>query len=117
VIKIIIIFFTLVTNVVAQLILRKGMMNINVNVVSLSKVLEIVSSKYIWGGLSLYGLSFTLYLYILSKYEVSRIYPIIMSAGFILLLFFSVTFLNETFSLKKAIGIILIIAGIFIVAQ
>tara|TARA_Y100000310_G_scaffold233117_1_gene235963 strand:- start:90 stop:368 length:279 start_codon:yes stop_codon:yes gene_type:complete len=92
-------------------------MNINIHVISLSKVLEIISSLYVWFGLLLYGISFILYLYLLSIFEVSQIYPIIMSAGFILLLFFSVMFLNETFSLKKAIGIILIIAGIFIVAQ
>ena len=115
--KSIIVLLTLMTNILAQLSLRKGMMNININFISFSKVFEIASSLYIWYGLLFYGISFILYLYVLSKFEVSQIYPIIMSAGFILLLIFSVMFLNETFTLKKIIGTLIIIAGIFIIAK
>ncbi|MBC8488134.1 MAG: 4-amino-4-deoxy-L-arabinose transferase [Bacteroidetes bacterium] len=97
------------TNILAQLSLRKGMMKININFISFSKVFEIASSLYIWSGLLFYGISFILYLYVLSKFEVSQIYPIIMSAGFILLLIFSVMFLNETFTLTKIIGIFAIL--------
>ena len=114
--KIIIISCTLLTNVAAQLSLRKGMMNIQINEISFQKVVEIVSSMYVWAGLFFYAISFALYLYILSKFEVSYIYPIIMSAGFVLLLTFSVLFLNEAFTLKKILGILIISAGIFIIS-
>ena len=114
--KIIIIICALFTNVLAQLSLRKGMMNIQINEISFQKVLEIVSSMYVWAGLFFYVMSFTLYLYILSKFEVSYIYPIIMSAGFVLLLTFSVLFLNEAFTLKKIMGIIIITVGIWVIS-
>ena len=92
------------------------MLNKEIDSISLSKVIEIFSSIYIWLGLFFYVISFVLYLYILSKFEVSYVYPIIMSAGFILLLIFSVLFLNETFTLSKLLGIIFISIGIIVIA-
>ena len=114
-IKLLAIISGLVTNVAAQLCLRKGVMKLNINLFSYSSLLEIASSLYVWAGLILYSLSFMIYIYILSKFEVSYIYPVIMSAGIILLLIFSVLFINESLTLQKIIGIIVISAGIFIV--
>ena len=114
--KIIIVICALLANVIAQLNLRKGMLNKEINSISFSKIIEIFSSIYIWLGLFFYVISFVLYLYILSKFEVSYIYPIIMSVGFILLLIFSVLFLNETFTLNKLLGIIFISIGIIVIA-
>lgn len=114
--KIIIVICALCANVVAQLSLRKGMMDMDINFISFSKIIEIASSFYVWLGFFFYGISFALYLYILTKFEVSYIYPIIMSVGFIFLLVFSALFLNETFTFNKFLGILLISAGIFVIA-
>ena len=108
--KIIIVVCALCFNVIAQLMLKKGMTDINV--ISFNRVIEIISSLYVWAGFCFYGISFVLYLYVLTKFEVSYIYPIIMSAGLILLLIFSVLFLNETFTFNKLLGILLISFGI-----
>jgi len=113
--KVIIDICALCANVIAQLILRKGMVNIDADVFSFDKLIEIVSSLYVWAGFCFYGLSFILYLYILTKFEVSYIYPIIMSVGLILLLIFSVLFLNETFTFNKLLGILLISFGIIVI--
>ncbi|MBU2472884.1 MAG: EamA family transporter [Patescibacteria group bacterium] len=113
--KIFIIICALFSNVIAQFSLRKGMMDIDINIVSFSKLLEIISSSYVLLGLLFYGISFTLYVYLLSKFELSFIYPITMSAGFVLLLIFSVLLLDETFTLSKLIGIILVSAGIIVI--
>lgn len=111
--KIIIVICALCANVIAQLMLKKGMANIDV--IFFNKIIEIISSLYVWIGLCFYGASFVLYLYILTKFEVSYIYPIIMSAGLILLLIFSVLFLNETFTFSKLLGILLISFGIVVI--
>jgi multidrug transporter EmrE-like cation transporter len=114
--KLVIVILAIFTNVTAQLCLRKGMMNIPLSRISSKVIQEVVSSKFVWLGLILYVFSFTLYLYVLSKFEVSFINPIIMGAGFILILTFSVLFLNESFSLNKILGIILISVGIFVIS-
>jgi multidrug transporter EmrE-like cation transporter len=91
------------------------MMNIEIKAITLEVIKNILSSFYVWFGLCCYGISFIIYLYILSKFEVSYIYPIIMSAGFVLLLIFSTLFLGKILTLKKIIGIAVISAGLFII--
>jgi len=115
--KIIIVICALCANVIAQLNLKKGMTNIDINTISFSKLVEIISSLHVWTGLFFYGISFVLYLYILTKFEVSYIYPIIMSIGLVLLLIFSVLLFGEAFTLKKVLGILIIAAGIIIITS
>ena len=114
--KIITVVILVFFNVFAQLFLRKGMMNISTNTINYQTLIQIISSIHVWLGLSIYGVGFMLYLYVLSNFEVSFIFPIIMSAAFVLLLAFSVLFLNEAFTLKKILGILVISLGIFIIS-
>ena len=114
--KIVPIICALCTNVLAQISLRKGMINIDISHLTFMKLREVATSLFVWTGLGFYAISFILYLYILSKFEVSYIYPIIMSIGFVLLFTFSVLFLNESFTFRRILGIIIISAGISIMS-
>ena len=111
----ILIFMTLSSNVLAQLSLRKGMEGVSITHVS--NIIEIFWSPNILFGLFCYVISFGLYLVVLSRFEVSYIYPIMMSLGFLMLLAFSVMFLDETFSYNKLLGTALIIMGIFVISN
>lgn len=63
-------------------------------------------------GLFFYGVSFFLYIYLLSKNDLGYIVP--LAAGFVYILIFtaSVFVFNEVFTIPKTIGIVLIIAGV-----
>lgn len=115
-VRYIILLFAILANVGAQLSLRYGMKNFNINKNSkiFDTLFEIANNWYVWQGLILYGIGFTLYLYILSKFEVGYIYPILTALIFILLLTLSSPFLNEPITIKKIVGISVIILGIFI---
>jgi len=115
-IKYIILLFAVLANVGAQLSLRFGMRDYNINKNSkiFDTLFEMAKNWYIWQGLILYGIGFSLYLYILSKFEVSFIYPLLTSLIFILLLILSSLILNESITVKKIISIAVIILGIFI---
>ena len=91
-------------------------MDIDFNDIKISTLLTIFGSIHIWAGFVIYGVGFILYLFILSKFEVSYIYPIIMSAGFVLLLILSILFLHGKMNLKKILGIAVISIGIFIIS-
>ncbi len=114
-----ILLIAILSNVSAQISLRFGMKKIVISRnTNFFNTLNIVfKNKYIWLGLFLYGIGFTLYLYILSKFEVSYIYPIITASIFILLLTFSSLLLNEQITVKKTLGIIVIIIGIIIASS
>jgi multidrug transporter EmrE-like cation transporter len=115
-IRYIILLFAIITNVFAQINLRFAMKRIDINRNSnfVDAFNNITRNKYIWLGLFSYGIGFTLYLYILSKFEVSYIYPLITASIFIVLLTFSSILLNEPITVKKTLGIIFIILGIII---
>ena len=117
-IRYIVLIFSVLANVGAQLSLRFGMRNFEINKNSdiISTLLQVAKNWYVWQGLILYGVGFLLYLHILSKFEVSYIYPILTAIIFILLLSLSSLILSEPFTLKKIIGVSVIIIGIFIVS-
>lgn len=118
-IRYIILLVAILSNVSAQISLRFGMKTINITRKSnlFDTLINIFQNKYIWLGLFFYGIGFSLYLYILSKFDVSYIYPIITASIFILLLTFSSILLNEPITIKKTFGIIIIIIGIFIASM
>lgn len=68
-------------------------------------------------GFILYGLSSILYLKVISAGEVTKIYPLIVSYMFLLLLAFGAIFLKESFTVSKVAGILVIIVGIFLVSR
>jgi small multidrug resistance pump len=65
-------------------------------------------------GVFLYGISFIMWLVILSKVEVSFAYPITIGLTLAFTLFGSYIFLGETLTLRAGIGIALISAGVLI---
>ena len=115
-IRYIVLLFAVIANVGAQLSLRFGMRSFNINKSSkvINTFFEVIKNWYVWQGLILYGIGFMLYLYILSKFEVSFIYPVLTASIFILLLTFSSLILSEPITFKKIMGISIIIIGIFL---
>lgn len=63
-------------------------------------------------GLVLFGLSFLLYIYLISKNDLGYIIP--LAAAFVYLLIFVASFIvfKEVFTVTKIIGIVLIVAGL-----
>lgn len=74
-------------------------------------------SPFIIGGLALYGLSFLIWLRVLSFNDLSRSYPIFASIVFLFTTVGSIVFLKESVSPTRVLGIIVILSGIFIVAR
>ena len=106
-------------NAVAQLLLKQGskvLVNNGADGYSLASLGALIVNIPILGGLFCYGVSVLLWIHILSKVEVSRAYPM-LSIGFIFNLFAAWIFFGEVISLNKLLGIILIVAGIWILSQ
>lgn len=69
-------------------------------------------NAYTLGGVLLYGVSFLFYVYLLSKYDLGYIIPLV--TAFVYILIFSASFFifNEVFTVLKTIGIALIVLGL-----
>ncbi|KKR49600.1 MAG: hypothetical protein UT84_C0023G0008 [Candidatus Curtissbacteria bacterium GW2011_GWA1_40_16] len=108
-------------NVTANILLKKGVMSFGGISASKAELLTSLTkaafSPFIIGGLVLYGLSFVIWLRVLSFNDLSRAYPIFASVVFLMTTLGSIKFLNEDVSAMRFVGIIVMLAGIFIVAR
>ncbi len=63
-------------------------------------------------GILFYGLSFVIYIYLIAKYDLGYIIPLVTAFVYICIFVASYFIFKEVFSLSKIIGITLIISGI-----
>lgn len=77
----------------------------------ISKTLNI----YFLSGTALYIFSFLIWLYILSKMNLSIAYPVSVTLSFVSIILVSILFLREKFSWNLTIGTMLCLLGIYII--
>lgn len=107
-------------NVVGQVFIKKGVDNLIIDNSSLvEKVLFMVKSifsTWIFLGFSSVFLASILWMFALTKLELGTAYPF-MSLSFILILVFGYLFLNESITLYKLLGVLLIMIGVVLVSK
>jgi drug/metabolite transporter (DMT)-like permease len=81
---------------------------------SYKSIVNLVFSPMFLAGVVLYGLATVLWIYLLSKFELSYIYPMIAFA-YVFGAFLSVIVLKETISLFRLSGILLVVIGIAVI--
>ena len=116
--KIILILSSIFLNCLAQLLIKKGMLEVGeISVFQiLDNVSKIVTNIWLWFAVVALGFSLLLWVVVLSKVEVSYAYPF-TSLGFVFLLITGFFCFNETISLMKIIGVIVISIGVFIISK
>lgn len=117
---ILILVIPIFTAAIAQLFFKKGILGLGNLDFSISGILalipRILQSGWLVGGIILFGISFLVYLFALSKFQLNIAYPIFVSAGVILIASASWFFFKETLSWPQILGIVAIIFGIFLLA-
>lgn len=112
--------FTVLSLVVSQLMLKKGMIVFNQMVIHplTLKVIakNIVLNKFVIIGIIVSGLSSLSWLYVLSKINLSIAYPFV-SLAFPLVLVFSHYFFSDSIPVIRWVGIGVIVVGLILVAQ
>lgn len=112
---------SVVFNVTANILLKKGVLSFGGISGEKTKVLIELSkaavNPFIIVGLALYGLSFLIWLRVLSFNDLSKSYPIFAACVFLLTTIGSMSFLNEHVSFLRVIGIVIMLVGIFIVSR
>ena len=106
-------------SVAAQFSLKAGMSGASVRAdlarpLTLSTAFSVLTDKYVLGGFLLYGLGAIVWLGVLSKWEVSKAYPLV-GLGFV----FTVAIgylLGEQVHLVRLVGVALICSGVWLVS-
>lgn len=102
-----------------QILVKYGAVNLQLNFigVGLFKSLgSILTNLPVMLGIFSYGISFLLWIKVLSKVELSYAYPMV-SLGYVLVMIFSYFIFKENFSLLRVVGVIFIIIGVILVAK
>ena len=114
--KYFLIIFQTFLNTCAQLLLKKGVAEINFDQPILKLFISLILNYYVVGGAIVFGISFFSWLYLLSKFDLSFLYPI-TSLSFVTTAFVGWFLLSEAISLNRGIGITLIMIGVFFIAK
>jgi len=111
---------TVTASACAQLALKLGMTSPGVAAAlpqgGKAVLLAVASSPLVWTGLTIYGLSVAVWLWILSKVDLSLAYPFV-GISFIVVMAFGVFLLNETVTPLRMTGTLLIAVGCVLVAR
>lgn len=101
----------------AQFFFKTGMNSLKlIGRIEFKSLIQIFLNKYIIIGLLLYSLSVVVWFVVLSKFELSYAYPFV-SLGYVVTLLMGYFLLNETMSMNKAAGIIIICIGVIVLSR
>lgn len=114
------ILFTVILSACAQLALKLGVAKPQMVSAMQTGILDALvaatSSSLIWLGLIIYALSVGLWVWVLSKVDLSVAYPFV-GVGFLVTMAFGMFILNENVTPIRIIGTILIVAGCVLVGK
>jgi multidrug transporter EmrE-like cation transporter len=115
------ILFSVALNASAQLFLRQGMPQVALVTADgflplLASGLRVVFNPWVFAGLSCYAVSIVLWMYVLSKVQVSFAYPF-LSVGYVIVVAAAYFWFREPVSIMKLAGVALICVGVVLVAK
>jgi len=120
VVNIVVLAVAVVLTVLAQLFLKRGVESLGEVDASLQGMvqigIQIFKDLYLFGGLFLLGVSFLLWIWLVSKIQLNILYPVTVSMQLVLLALGSWLWFHETLTLTQFVGMAVIIFGIFLLA-
>ena len=116
--NLVMIMATVILNTAGQFMMKAGINR--VGKIGLGNIVEafqkVVTSWYVIGGFTSYALSAVLWILILSRSELSWAFPMV-SLSYVITALLAPYLLNESFSIQRFIGILVICAGVFLVSR
>lgn len=116
---IILILVSVFLGAIGQVLVKYGASSLELNFTGkylITSIISILKNAPVMCGIISYGVSFLLWIKVLSKVELSYAYPMV-SIGYILVMFFSYFLFKENISIIRILGVILIISGVVLVAR
>ncbi len=114
------ILFGVLLNAAAQIVLKKGMIEIGQFSFTLDNLLpigiKVIMSPFVILGIVFYVVSLAVWLMVLSRVDVSYAYPL-LSVGYIVAAFAGRYFFNEPLGPVRWAGIIVICVGVFLITR
>jgi multidrug transporter EmrE-like cation transporter len=114
------ILFTVLTNFLSQIMLKKGMTTVEPFEMTplsvISNAFTILFNPYVFFGLLVMVISMGSHLVVLSRVDISFAYPF-LGLSFVLITAWGYFVLGENVTLLRTAGVMLIVAGVVLVAR
>ncbi len=114
------IFISIILAVIGQLLLKMGMLRIGKVSFNISTLVhqyaKILLNPLVIAGLFSFFISMLIWLYVLSRMELSFAYPFV-ALNYVLILLGSYFLLKEAITPMKVMGVIVIVVGVYLVAR
>ena len=116
--NILMILGSVLLNAAAQLLIRKGMLE--VGAVGVNNIMQnlgsMITNLWLWGAMLSYAISILMWMSVLSKVEVSYAYPF-LSVGYIMAAIAGYALFNEHLSMTRIAGILVICIGVILISR
>jgi len=111
----------IVFGAVGQILMKTGVSQIGQignldKLINPSTVFSIFTNVYVIGGLLLYAMAFFLWLGALSTLDVSLMYPL-LSLSYVVTAILGLIFLKEDITLLRWVGVMVVVAGCFMILR
>ncbi len=104
-------------NASANVLIKVGMIKVGKTEEGLRLFQKAIVQPALFGGILLFILSLAAYSVVLTKLNLSVVYPIMVSMGLVIVICASYFLLNEAIRPLQLVGFFLIISGVWIVAR
>lgn len=104
--------------VAGQLLMKRGMIAFGTFPVSqlIVNVIPMFLNPWVFFGFVCFGLSSVFWLVVLSRFEISFVYPMV-SVAYVLVALFSFFVFKENVSFIRWLGIVVIMVGVFLISR
>lgn len=110
---IILIVLYLIFSTAGLMLLKKSV--IGADFISFQSYIQLLWNAKFVCGFFLYAFSFVVWIFLLSKKDLSYIFPIVVGLGYVLIMLAAVLILKENFTINKVFGAMLVGAGIILI--
>lgn len=116
----ILVIISIMSSVLAQFLFKVGVKNMrfmaeDTKLLNLTNFIIVLTDKWVVIGFLLYGMGALLWLRVLSEWEVSKAYPMV-GLGFLIVTMIG-WLTGENITILRALGILLIFIGVYLVAK
>jgi len=113
-----ILFISVLLAVIGQLLMKQGMNQFGTFPVTelLSRIIPMFLNPWVFAGLVSFGISSVFWLVVLSRLNLSFVYPMV-SLAYVVVAFASIVFFKESVSLIRWLGILVICFGVFLISR
>jgi len=101
--------------IAGQILMKHGARSLTDTAIGAGFLQAIITNKFVWGGLSCYGLSAVTWLMALARVDLSFAFPM-LSLGFVATAVYSWAYFGERLSANRILGIGLVVLGVLFIA-